>query len=299
MLLPLTALLSEARVLSLGFALVIACAFLSLTVLTGTSGLISLAQAGLVGTGAFAYVHFMNGGVPFGFSLLLAGLVVVPLGVAIAVPALRLSGLFLALATFGVGQLIDGLLFGSWTWFSGGGDGLRGGRPPFLESDRWYVAFVVCVLALIVAAMGQLRRTGLGRTLVALRDSPTAADALGIDPLWPRVAIFSISAFLAGVAGGLYAGLLQAPSTPFFNTFTSLLWLTIAVVGGIQSGVRRRGGRAALLLRARSLLGWRRPLAVAHAALRRRCGAPGPAPRRAGRPGDRAVAQPARRVARP
>ncbi len=234
-LLPLTALLSESRVLSLGFALVIACAFLSLTVLTGSSGLISLAQAGLVGTGAFAYVHFVDAGAPFWLALLLGGLVVVPLGVAIAVPALRLSGLFLALATFGVGQLIDGVLFGSWTWFSGGSDGLRGDRPSVFDSDRWYVAFVIVVLAAIVFAMGQLRRTGLGRTLVALRDSPAAADALGIDPLWPRVAIFSISAFLAGVAGGLYAGLLQAPSAAFFNTFTSLLWLTIVVVGGIQS----------------------------------------------------------------
>lgn len=234
-LLPVAALLSEARLITFGFALVIACAFLSLTVLTGTSGLISLAQAGLVGTGAFTYVHLVDGGVPFLLALPLAGLVVVPLGMAIAIPALRLPSLFLALATFGLGQLIDGLLFGAWTWFSGGSDGLRGGRPSALDSDRWYVVFVIGVLVAIVAAIGQLRRTGLGRTLVALRDSPAAADALGVDPLWPRVAVFSLSAFLAGVAGGLYAGLLSAPSATFFNTFTSLLWLTIAVVGGIQS----------------------------------------------------------------
>jgi ABC-type branched-subunit amino acid transport system permease subunit len=177
----------------------------------------------------------VNGGVPFPLALVLSGLVVVPLGVAIAVPALRLSGLFLALATFAVGQLIDGLLFTSWDWFSGGSDGLRGGRPSIFDSDRWYVVFIVVVLALLVAALGQLQRTGLGRTLVALRDSPDAADALGIDPLWPRVAIFSISAFLAGLAGGLYAGLLEAPSAAFFSTFASLLWLTIVVVGGVQS----------------------------------------------------------------
>ncbi len=234
-LLPATVLLSETRVFSLGFALVIACAFLSMVVLTGTSGLISLTQAGLVGAGAFSYLHLVNEGVPFLVALVLAGLIVVPLGVAIAVPALRLSGLFLALATFGFGQLIDGLLFGSWTWFSGGSDGLRASRPSVLETDRAYVAFIVVVLAVLVAGMGQLRRTGLGRTLLALRDSPAAADALGVDPLWPRVAIFSISAFIAGVAGGLYAGLLEGAGATFFTTFTSLLWLTIAVVGGIQS----------------------------------------------------------------
>jgi branched-subunit amino acid ABC-type transport system permease component len=233
--LPLTILLSETRVFSLGVGLAIACGFLSLTVLTGSSGLISLTQAGLVGTGAFAYIHLVDEGVPFVLALVLAGLFVVPLGVAIALPALRLSGLFLALATFGFGQLIDGLLFGSWKWFSGGSDGLRGGRPSLLDTDRTYVAFIVVVLALLVAAISQLRRTGLGRTLVALRDSPAAADALGIDPLWPRLAIFSISAFLAGVAGGIYAGLLEGASSAFFNSFTSLLWLTIAVVGGIQS----------------------------------------------------------------
>jgi branched-subunit amino acid ABC-type transport system permease component len=234
-LLPAVALMNETRVFSLGFALVIACAFLSLTVLTGSSGLISLTQAGLVGAGAFSYLHLTGAGVPFWLALILGGLVVVPLGVAIAVPALRLSGLFLALATFAFGQLIDGLLFGSWTWFSGGSDGLRGSRPSLLHTDREYVAFVVVVLVVLVAAIGQLRRTALGRTLTALRDSPDAADALGVDPLWPRVAIFSISAFVAGVAGGLYAGLLEGAGASVFSTFTSLLWVTIAVVGGIQS----------------------------------------------------------------
>jgi branched-chain amino acid transport system permease protein len=232
---PLLLVLSDARVFSLGFALVIACALLSITVLTGTSGLISLTQAGLTGAGAFTYIHLVDAGTPFLLALVLAGVAVVPLGLVIAVPALRLSGLFLALATFGVGQLVDGLLFTSWSWFSGGGDGLRGGRPGALDSDRLYVLFVLVVLAAMIAGIGWVRRSGLGRTLVALRDSPAAADALGVDPLWPRVAIFSLSAFVAGVAGGLYAGLLEAASPAFFGTLTSLLWLTIVVVGGIES----------------------------------------------------------------
>jgi branched-chain amino acid transport system permease protein len=104
-----------------------------------------------------------------------------------------------------------------------------------LQSDRLYVLFVIGVLALLIAAVGWVRRSGLGRTLVALRDSPAAADALGVDPLWPRVAIFSVSAAIAGIAGGLYAGLLEAASPAFFGTFTSLLWLTIVVVGGVES----------------------------------------------------------------
>ena len=234
-LVPMALLLSESRAFVFGFALVIACAFLSITALTGTSGLISLTQAGFVGTGAFAYIHLIRAGVPFWIALVLGAAAVVPLGLAIAVPALRLPGLFLALATFGFGQLLDGLLFSTWSWFSGGGDGLRGARPSVLRTDRAFVVFVVVVLILVVAGIGWLRRSTLGRTLVALRDSPSAADALGVDPLWPRVSIFAVSAFIAGVAGGLYAGLLEAASRTFFTTFTSLLWLTIVVVGGVES----------------------------------------------------------------
>ena len=99
--------------------------------------------------------------------------------------------------------------------------------------------------------MGQLRRTGLGRTLLALRDSPAAADALGVDPLWPRVAIFSISAFIAGVAGGLYAGLLEGAGADVLHH------LHVAALADHRRGrrdperVRRGPRRAALLLRAR------------------------------------------------
>ena len=192
------------------------------------------------------------------------------------------------------GQLIDGLLFGTWTWFSGGSDGLRGGRPvgPATRT-AWYVAFVVVVLAADRRSRSaSCAAPGLGRTLVALRDSPAAADALGVDPLWPRVAIFSISAFLAGVAGGLYAGLLEGAERGV------LQHLHVAAVADDRRGrrhperVRRGGRRAALLLRARPVLRRRHPVAVAHPAVRRRRHAAGPPPGRPRRPGRRALARP-------
>jgi branched-subunit amino acid ABC-type transport system permease component len=226
----------DTRVFALGTTLVLACSFLSLNVLIGSSGLISLTHAGLVGTGAFAYIHFTKDlGLPFPVALLLAGMAAVPLGLAIAIPALRLPGLFLALATFGVGQLRDGLVFSSWKSFSGGIDGLRGSRPDLLTGDRAFAVFLSVMVVLFVIGIGALRRSGLGRALVAMRDSQAAASSLGLDPLWPRVAIFVVSAFLAGVAGGLYAGHLQVASKTFFSTFTSLLWVTVVVVGGVQS----------------------------------------------------------------
>jgi branched-subunit amino acid ABC-type transport system permease component len=229
-------LMPQARVFSVGVALVLACAFLSITVLTGSSGLLSLCQAGLVGAGAFAYAHLVNDAhLPAPLALVLAGVAVVPLGAAIAVPALRLPGLFIALATFGLGQLIDGLLFGSWSWFSGGGDGVRANRPSLLLTDQRYVLFLVVMVGLFLLVLEWVQSSGLGRALVAFRDSPASAQMLGINPLWPRLAAFCLSAFLAGVTGGLYLGLLQVASRTYFNTFTSLLWVTAVVVGGVAS----------------------------------------------------------------
>jgi branched-chain amino acid transport system permease protein len=232
-----TVVLSDTHVFVLGNAIVLACIFLSLTALTGTSGLINLGQAALAGTGAFMYIHLTKDwGVPFWLALVLAALTVVPMGVAIAVPALRLPGLFLALATFGFGQLVDGLLFG-WTEFSGGQDGLRGNRPSLLSTDTRYVLFLIVMLALFLVAIGLLRRSSLGRTLVAMRDSPLATETLGVNLLWPKIAVFAVSAFLAGLAGALYAGQLQVASKTFFMTFNSLLWVAVVVVGGVQSAI--------------------------------------------------------------
>ena len=232
-----TLVLSDTQVFVLGTAIVLACIFLSLTALTGTSGLINLGQAALAGTGAFMYIHLTKDwGVPFLPAIVLAGLCVVPMGAAIAIPALRLPGLFLALATFGFGQLVDGLLFG-WIPFSGGQDGLRGTRPSLLSSDTRYVLFLIVMLAVFLLAIGLLRRSSLGRTLTAMRDSPLATETLGVNLLWPKIAVFAVSAFLAGCAGALYAGHLQVASKNFFMTFNSLLWIAIVVVGGVQSAI--------------------------------------------------------------
>lgn len=229
--------LSDTQVFVLGTAIVLACIFLSLTALTGTSGLINLGQAALAGTGAFMYIHLTKDwGVPFLPAIVLAGLCVVPMGAAIAVPALRLPGLFLALATFGFGQLVDGLLFG-WIPFSGGQDGLRGTRPSLLGSDTRYVLFLIAMLALFLLAIGVLRRSSLGRTLTAMRDGPLATETLGVNLLWPKIGVFAVSAFLAGAAGALYAGHLQVASKNFFMTFNSLLWVAVVVVGGVQSAL--------------------------------------------------------------
>lgn len=226
--------LSASRVYILGYALVLACVFVSLGMLIGLSGQINLAHAAFVGAGAFVFIHASDWGLPFPLALAAGALAVVPLGLLIAIPALRLPSLFLALATFGFGLLVDGLVF-TWVPFSGGQNGLVSHRPSLLRGDRAYVLFLVIALVAFVALVGLLRRSALGRTLIALRDSPTATETLGVDHLWPRFAIFAVSSALAGLAGGLYVGMLEAASKTYFNTFTSLSWVAVVVVGGVQS----------------------------------------------------------------
>jgi branched-chain amino acid transport system permease protein len=227
--------LPDSRLLVLGQALVLAIAYLSITVLTGTSGLISFAQAGFAGTGAFVTIHLLRADVPFPVAVLLGALSVVPFGVAIALPALRLSNLYVALLTFGFGLLIDGLVFTSWLSFSGGQDGMRVARPSLLRGDRAVVLFVLALLVLVLAGLAALRRSALGRTLVAMRDSPAATTSTGLDLLWPSVAVFGLAAFVAALSGAAYAILLGAASRTYFQTFTSVAWLTAVVVGGVQS----------------------------------------------------------------
>jgi branched-chain amino acid transport system permease protein len=227
--------LPDARLFVLGQAIVLATAYLSITILTGSSGLISFAQAGFAGTGAFVTIHLLRADVPFPLAVLLGALAVVPFGVVLAIPALRLSNLYVALLTFGFVLLIDGLVFSSWLSFSGGQDGMRAGRPSFLEGDRAVTLFVLALLVLVLIGVQALRRSALGRALTAMRDSPAAAASTGIDPLWPAVAVFALSAFVAAMAGGSYAILLGAASRTYFQTFTSVAWLTAVVVGGVQS----------------------------------------------------------------
>lgn len=227
--------LSDSKVFVLGLMLAMACVFISLNLLIGTSGLINLGHAALVGTGAFVTLKATSQwGLPFPVALAVAALAVVPMGIAVAIPALRLPGLFLALATFGFGLLVDGLLF-TWRPLAGGASGLVGDRPSLIGSDRSYAVFLIGMVVLFAALVERIKGSALGRTLTAVRDSPAATETLGVNPLWPRLAVFAVSAAMAGVAGGLYATLLGSANNTYFSTFTSLTWVTVVVVGGVQS----------------------------------------------------------------
>src|SRR3954452_19209352 len=225
-------------------SLVSICLSLSLVVLTGYVGQVSLAQMSFAGLSAFELVHISNGlGLGFPFSLLAAALVAVPLGLLIGLPALRLRGVNLALVTLAAAFALDALLFND-EGFTGG---LAGSNipPPTLfgwdlgiaKGDSYprvifgvVVLVIVCLVGLLVA---RLRNARPGRMFIAVRSNERAAAAVGIDVARTKLLAFGLSAFIAGLGGGLFAYSQQTISPPSFAVFTSLSLLAVTYVAGV------------------------------------------------------------------
>ena len=209
--------------------------FLSLGLLTRESGQVSLCQYAFAAVGAAAFCHLVSDhGVPWLLALLIAGLVAVPVGLIIAVPAIRLSGLFLALATLGFGILLEKMLYLQDIMFGATADGIKATRPSFATSDTDYyyvvlAAAVICSIVVVAIVRGRL-----GRLLLGLRDSPLALDTEGATTNVTRVLVFCISAFLAGIFGALYAGFVGSVNGATFPSFNSLTIIAVVVlaVGG-------------------------------------------------------------------
>jgi ABC-type branched-subunit amino acid transport system permease subunit len=165
----------------------------------------------------------------------LAGLVLVPVGALVAIPAIRLSGLFLALATFGFGVLAQYLIFG--TKFAFGTKALRTlSRPELLgfsfAGDKAFYYFVLAIVVAGIIAIELVRVTRLGRLLRALADSPTATESVGVNPTASRVIVFCLTAFLAAIAGGLLGSLTQVVNPTSFDFSQSLFWIAVLVTAG-------------------------------------------------------------------
>ncbi len=203
---------------------------LSLGLLVRTSGQVSLCHAAFAAIGATTFSQLaVDHGMPWLLALLLAGLVVVPVGALVAIPAIRLSGLFLALATFGFGVLVERLFYARGFMFTTLQSGRPVPRPSFAHGDKPYyyvvLAFVVVVSLLIVVII----RSRLGRVLRGLSESPVAVSTMGLSTNTTRVIVFCISAFLAGVGGVLYGGAVNFASTQdsHFSSFQSIVLLAV------------------------------------------------------------------------
>jgi branched-subunit amino acid ABC-type transport system permease component len=213
--------------------------FLSLGLLVWTSGQVSLCHAAFAGVGAAAMGHFTTGlGLPWALALLLTGLVTVPVGALVAIPAIRLSGLYLALATFGFGILLQRLAFSRGFLFGADGNSVvpRPG-PGSLGGDTGYFYVVSAVMVLACLLVWALYHSRLGLLLRGLSDSPLALSTMGTTTTVTQVLVFCISAFLAGVAGGLFAGAVGSSSSFGYGPFESLVWLTVLAVAGTSQFV--------------------------------------------------------------
>lgn len=223
---------------SLGRGLALASIMLSLVLLAGYGGDMSLAQLTFAGFGALTVVKWgapIFGGQVSVFSILAAGLVAGAFGALVALPALRLRGLYLGLGTLAFAVAMDEIVFKKPLFGFQLGGGATITRPSLFESEAAsavYVAIGFVVLALLVL---ELRRSRFGRLLLASRDSPAALSTLGQSITRTRVATFAIAAAIAGMGGVLLANAQVAIGDQDFFFFQNLPLLLLVVVGGITS----------------------------------------------------------------
>jgi ABC-type branched-subunit amino acid transport system ATPase component/branched-subunit amino acid ABC-type transport system permease component len=217
-------------------ALILVILILSLGLLLRTSRQVSLCQYGFAAIGAAAMAHFTSAGIPWLLALLLAALVVVPVGAFIAIPAIRLSGVFLALATLGFGILLEQMVYTMGWMFGPSSNGLPTTRPDLsvggfqFGSDEGMYFVVLAFVVVAAVAIAVLTETRLGKLLRALGDSPVALDTYGVNVNVIRVVVFCISAFIAAVAGALTASVDTYAIGSNFPSFGSLTLVTIVIV---------------------------------------------------------------------
>ena len=238
----LAAVLSDADTLRASRVFGIALIALSLVPLTGFGGQVSLCQMSFAAIGALVMAHHGQGGDPLALVLVAVACAVV--GALVALPALRLSGLYLALATAAFAVFLDRWVFlfqafdlGPWRIkvFEGGVVAVAPLDLPGIDTtDRQTMLVMLsCIVALAYLLVVAVRRSEFGQRLLAMKDSPAACATLGLDVTRLKLAVFALSAAMAGVGGALYAGTLGSVSPERFNLFESLPLLLLTVVGGI------------------------------------------------------------------
>ena len=219
-----------------------ALALLGLNLLTGFNGQISLGHGAFFALGAYVAAMLMElAGWPYWATLPAAALAGGVLGYLFGLPALKLDGIYLALATFALGVATPQLLkykgVEAWT---GGSQGLVLMKPeaPFglpLDADQWLYFFCLAVALALFAVARNLLRGGVGLNLIAVRDHPIAAQAMGVNNARVKTITFGISALYTIVGGALSAIVVQFIAPDSFSVFLSISLLVGAVVGGLSS----------------------------------------------------------------
>jgi len=231
-------LLTEYSLAQLNLVLIYAIAGLGLMLLAGFTGQFSLGHAAFLGVGAYAQAYFTNAGVPFVVSLALSGTLSALMGIVVGLPALRLKGIYLGMATLSFGFIIEEV-FARWESVTGGNAGKAVGviKMTGYELGSGQGFYFVCLTVTVLCTLGilNLLRSPTGRAFVAIRDSEISAQSMGIHLAYYKTLSFSISAALAGMAGALYAHNLRFISPDQFNLLQSIDLLLMIVIGGLGS----------------------------------------------------------------
>ncbi len=226
-------------------------AALGLNVVTGFTGQISLGHAAFFGFGAFASAWLSGKGIPVLIAIPLAGLMTTAVGMIFGLPAARLKGLYLAIATLAA-QFILQDFFARAAWFTGGPYGSVAETASFfgypLNTDSRYFYLVLFWVVVSFVGVSNLMRTRDGRALVAVRDHYLSAEIMGINLTRYRVTSFGIASFFAGIGGALYGHYLGYVSGEGFTILLSIEFLAMIIIGGLGSVAGSLLGAAFILL---------------------------------------------------
>lgn len=239
-------LLSDFWVAQVGLGLCFGVIFLSSTVVTGEGGMIWLCQAGFAGIGAVLAAHLVSiDHVPVLAAVLIAGILVAPIGFLAGILTTWLGDLYVALVTLALGVLIDNLVLSLHVFTTDLDTGVAIARPSFAADGRSFAYFALAVFVIISLIIEHFRRSTAGLLLAAVRRSDRAAASMGINVMISKVSTGTLAAFVAGIGGALVAVDLQLATPSSFNTSVGLIWLAVLVTMGVRSCV---GAGAAGLL---------------------------------------------------
>ena len=229
-------LLSEYILAQLTFILIYSIAGLGLMLLAGFTGQFSLGHAAFLGVGAYVQGYLTNHGVPFPVALLAAAFTSALTGIVVGLPALRVKGIYLGIATIAFGYIVEEV-FARWESFTGGNAGMNLKAPDIFgfKADTGESFYAVCLVLTILITLGilNLLRSSTGRAFVAIRDSEISAQSMGINLAYYKTLSFAISAALAGIAGALYGHNLRFISPDQFNIIQSIDLVLMIVIGGL------------------------------------------------------------------
>jgi len=220
----------------LSYWLVFVIATMGLNLTVGYAGQASLGQAAFLGIGAYCVAIVMKAGLSFWLGLPLSGVLCFVVGLALGFPALRVQAIYLAFATLGFNVAVW-LVMRNEEWLTGGTSGINDvGRPGLfglsLEGNLAYYYLILAVASLLAALLWGLLRSPWGKAFTALRDNPIRAESLGVHVQAYTLLAFAIGASYAGVAGALFASLVQFVEPTPFHVGASFTMYLMVVVGG-------------------------------------------------------------------